>query len=87
VRRPDLDQLARDGLLALASDWAFMVSKDSAAQYARERLDGHLGAFDVLARTVERGAVSARSVADRQRSVDGPFAHMDARFLAGPADL
>ena len=34
-RRPELDQLARDALLTLASDWAFMVSHDSAVQYAR----------------------------------------------------
>ncbi len=27
--------------LALASDWAFMITKDSAADYARKRADGH----------------------------------------------
>jgi 1,4-alpha-glucan branching enzyme len=88
TRRPDLDQLARDALLALASDWAFMVSKDSAAGYARERVAGHVDAFDDLADAVRRGARgvggtrTARAVAGRQRIVDGPFAHMDARLLA-----
>jgi 1,4-alpha-glucan branching enzyme len=87
-RRQDLDQLARDALLAQASDWAFMVSKDSAPQYARERVTGHVRAFDELAGAVVRGARgvhgtgAARAVAVAQRSVDGPFAHMDARLLA-----
>ena len=89
-RRPDLDQLARDALLALASDWAFMVSKDSAAGYARERLAGHVAAFDELAGAVRRGARGgggtsfARVVTARQRTADGPFAHMDARLLERP---
>jgi 1,4-alpha-glucan branching enzyme len=89
LRRGDLDQLTRDALLALASDWAFMVSKGFAAQYARERVTGHLDAFDQLAQVVERSPQppsSARPVVDRQRSVDGPFAHMDARLMAPPAD-
>jgi 1,4-alpha-glucan branching enzyme len=35
------DALATETLLALASDWAFMITKDSAADYARNRADGH----------------------------------------------
>ena len=37
TRDPVADALAQEALLALASDWAFMVTKDSAAAYARER--------------------------------------------------
>lgn len=37
VRDPLSDALAQEALLALASDWAFMVTKDSAASYARDR--------------------------------------------------
>ena len=90
TRRPDLDQLVRDALLAVASDWAFMVSKDSAAGYARDRVAGHMSDFDDLARILERSPLStgsARPVVERQRSVDGPFAHMDARLMAGPTDV
>ena len=90
TRRPDLDQLVRDALLALASDWAFMVSKDSAAQYARDRVAGHLRDFETLSRALEgrpSRAGSALPVADRQRSVDGPFAHMDARLMARAAGV
>ncbi len=93
TRRADLDQLVRDALLTLASDWAFMVSKDSAAAYARDRAAGHLHDFETLARAVERSVApspappSALRVAARPRSVDGPFAHMDARLLGGPGGV
>ena len=35
LRRPDLDQLLRTLLNALSSDWAFMVTRDQAVDYAR----------------------------------------------------
>jgi len=78
-RRADLDQLARDALLTLASDWAFMVTKDSAAHYARSRAAGHLADFTGLARAVEAGR--GVDLAARQRATDGPFAQLDARLL------
>jgi 1,4-alpha-glucan branching enzyme len=81
-RRPDLDQLARDALLTLSSDWAFMVTKDSAAGYARERVAGHEAAFSVLARAVDEGR--GMPVAPGQHAVDGPFSHLDARALRHP---
>ncbi|MGZ4604432.1 MAG: 1,4-alpha-glucan branching protein domain-containing protein, partial [Kineosporiaceae bacterium] len=80
ARRPELDQLARDALLALSSDWAFMVTKDSAAAYARDRARGHLDAFEALARAVDRGGGAGR-LAARQRATDGPFGHLDARLI------
>ena len=79
-RRPDLDQLARDGLLTVSSDWAFMVSKDSAAAYARDRAIGHSSDFTALAHAIDSGR--GQPLADAQRAVDGPFAHLDARRLA-----
>lgn len=80
-RRPDLDQLARQALLALASDWAFMVTRDQAAEYARDRAAGHRAAFHRLAELVERGDPGALAEAERQRRHDGPFGHLDARTL------
>jgi len=77
------DQLVRSTLLALASDWAFMVTKDSAAGYARDRHDRHHHEVRLLADLVERGDVAAASaLAERLRSYDGPFGHLDARSLA-----
>jgi len=78
-RRPELDQLARDALLGLSSDWAFMVTKDSAAAYARARAGGHHRDFHALAKAIDAGR--GRPVALRQRASDGPFGHLDARLL------
>ncbi len=78
------DQLARTTLLALASDWAFMVTKDSAAGYARDRHTRHHREARLLADLVERGDITAADdLARRLRSVDGPFGHLDARLLTG----
>jgi 1,4-alpha-glucan branching enzyme len=76
------DQLARSTLLALSSDWAFMVSKDSAAGYARGRHDRHHRDARALADLVERGDLTASvALAQRLRALDGPFGHLDARLL------
>ncbi len=88
TRSEVLDQLARNALLALSSDWAFMVSKDSAAQYARDRHRQHHRNFVRLANAV-RGAVDGRHenwatavhIAGEQRRTDGPFGHLDGRLL------
>ena len=36
-----LAQMARELVLFQASDWAFMIHNNSAADYARNRLNGH----------------------------------------------
>lgn len=81
TRRPDLDQLAQQALLTLASDWAFMVTRDQAAGYARDRAADHRAAFHRLADLVERDDPCARSEAERQRQQDAPFGHLDARTV------
>src|SRR5207248_2592891 len=78
-RRADLDQLAREVLLATASDWAFMVTKDTAAEYARRRAATHIANAYRLASAIETGR--AADVAASLRSIDGPFGHLDARNL------
>ena len=81
-RDPVADQIAREALLALSSDWAFMVTKNSAAQYARARHDTHHEAF---ARLVEARLGSDDSacvaMASELRTRDGVFAHLDARLI------
>ncbi|HEU0133133.1 MAG TPA: 1,4-alpha-glucan branching protein domain-containing protein [Mycobacteriales bacterium] len=72
-----LDQLAREAFLVMSSDWAFCVSKDTAAEYARGRHAAHVARFHELAQAVEAGRGAA--VAERLRAVDGPFGHLDAR--------
>lgn len=67
-RDPMADELVREAMLALSSDWAFMVTKDSAADYARRRAAGHRARFAALA--AGHGTVNG-----------GPFGHLDARDL------
>jgi 1,4-alpha-glucan branching enzyme len=85
VRRPDLDQLVRQALLVLSSDWAFMVTRDQAADYAWRRAAGHRAAFHRLAELIERGDPSTTAEAAHQRRQDGPFGGLDARPLAAEA--
>lgn len=82
-RRPDLDDLAREALLALASDWAFMVARDSAARYGRGRHDAHTRRFHALADALQ-GRAGSGDVAGT--SLDGALAsHLDARMLVARA--
>lgn len=80
-RDPALDQLTREALLALSSDWAFMVTKDSAADYARRRAATHHDRFTELADLLRDGAPELLARAGRLRAEDGPFGHLDARDL------
>ncbi|HEY9416142.1 MAG TPA: 1,4-alpha-glucan branching protein domain-containing protein, partial [Pseudonocardia sp.] len=78
-----LDGLARQALLALSSDWAFMVTKDSAADYAVTRARSHCSEVALLADLIESGqhARAARTVADLDAR-DTLFGGLDARGLA-----
>ncbi|WP_033437516.1 1,4-alpha-glucan branching protein domain-containing protein [Saccharothrix sp. NRRL B-16314] len=80
VRDPVADQAVREALLALSSDWAFMVTKDSAADYARYRAKLHADRFAELA-ALRRAGRGRRRAAELRRA-DGPFGHLDARGLA-----
>ncbi|MBO0840845.1 MAG: glycoside hydrolase family 57 protein [Sciscionella sp.] len=76
------DQMTTEALLALSSDWAFMVTKDSAADYARGRARIHRARFDDLAAAIRAGEPErARRLAAESRAVDRPFGHLDARAL------
>ena len=57
-------------LLALqASDWAFMVSRDLAGPYARERFEGHRERFEnALASCSEASAKAVRNLAPRAQA-------------------
>ena len=81
TRRPDLDQLTRQALLALSSDWAFMVTREQAADYAWRRAAEHRVAFHRLAELAERRDPAVLAEAARQRVADGPFAALDVRGL------
>ena len=79
------DQVMRELLLALSSDWAFMVSHDTAAEYARARFDGHARATSALVDAMRQGSRDdALRRAAREAEADHPFGALDARsFLPG----
>jgi 1,4-alpha-glucan branching enzyme len=82
ARRDALDQLTREAFLVLASDWAFNVFHDNAAEYARGRAAGHAARFFKLAEALEAyNDDEADTLAAEFRVSTYPFAHLDARGL------
>jgi 1,4-alpha-glucan branching enzyme len=81
-RDATLDALAVQAALALSSDWAFMVSKDSAAHYARRRAAQHRDRVRELTDLLPAGrhAEAARRAAGFAAQ-DDLFGHLDARAL------
>lgn len=76
------DQMVRETLNAIASDWAFMVSKDSAAGYARQRAHVHAHALREIADAVAEGRGGrAAMLAEQWNRADGLFPALDARRL------
>ncbi|WP_131787513.1 1,4-alpha-glucan branching protein domain-containing protein [Protofrankia symbiont of Coriaria ruscifolia] len=77
-----LDQMAREAFLTGSSDWAFCVTHDSAASYARSRAYTHAGRFDALADAVHGGdRLGAAKLARHYRTLDYPFPALDARRI------
>jgi 1,4-alpha-glucan branching enzyme len=88
ARDPAADQMVREALLALSSDWAFMVTKDSAADYARRRAKVHGERFAELAELIRLGHPDrALAKARALRPEDGLFGHLDARALTAGQPL
>jgi 1,4-alpha-glucan branching enzyme len=79
VRHHRADQLTTSLLLGLASDWIFMVEKDSAADYARARLRDHLSDVDRILN--DPSDKTWRDIAERDR----PYGHVDARAFLTPS--
>ncbi|GAA2903765.1 glycoside hydrolase family 57 protein [Pseudonocardia halophobica] len=80
ARDPLLDALAEQALLALSSDWAFMVTTGSTVDYARERAHRHADRAFALAHLLDEGRreEAAALVAGWEPA---PFGHVDARRL------
>lgn len=86
ARRPDLDQLVRETLMHLSGDWAFMISRDQAPDYAWRRALGHRDAVHWIAdRLGEGGPPAARAAARTVAAGGAPFPGLDARALLAVA--
>jgi 1,4-alpha-glucan branching enzyme len=76
------DQILREALLTVSSDWPFMVSKDTAADYARYRAHLHAHATREIAGTLDSGRrEQAERLAAGWNRADGLFGALDARRL------
>ncbi|WP_197380821.1 1,4-alpha-glucan branching protein domain-containing protein [Mycolicibacterium mengxianglii] len=79
------DQILRETLLTVSSDWPFMVSKDSAADYARYRAHLHAHATREIAGALASGRRdAAQRLAQGWNRADGLFGALDARRLPRP---
>jgi 1,4-alpha-glucan branching enzyme len=76
------DQILRETLLTVSSDWPFMVSKNSAADYARYRAHLHAHATREIAGALASGhRDAAQRLANGWNRADGLFGALDARRL------
>jgi 1,4-alpha-glucan branching enzyme len=76
------DQILRETLLTVSSDWPFMVSKDSAADYARYRAHLHAHATREIVGALASGRrEQAERLAAGWNRADGLFGALDARRL------
>lgn len=76
------DQILRETLLTVSSDWPFMVSKDSAGEYARYRAHLHAHAAREIAGALAAGRRQhAQRLAEGWNRADGLFGALDARRL------
>ena len=80
-RHPAADQLVREAMLASSSDWAFMITRDTAAGYAWQRARSHAERFFALADALQAGGApgAATGLATELYRLDGPFGQLDAR--------
>lgn len=82
ARDPVADQILRETLLTVSSDWPFMVSKDSAGEYARYRAHLHAHATREIADALAAGRRdAAERLAAGWNRADGLFGALDARRL------
>lgn len=76
------DQILRETLMTVQSDWPFMVSKDTAAGYAQDRAYKHAHATREICAAADSGREElAQRLARGWRQADNLFGALDARRL------
>lgn len=76
------DQVVQEAALALQSDWAFLISKDTSADYARQRAFLHAHAMREIIAAHQAGNLSeAEKLCAAWHAADAPFPQLDARQL------
>ena len=63
------NQLAREAILASASDWPFMISSNTVLEYAKEQLVSRISGFNQLLAGVQRGRLDEILLADLRAKI------------------
>lgn len=72
-----LAQAGRELLLAQSSDWPFIISSGTSAQYARARFKTHIDRFNALAEMLERNQIDFHELTQIEQA-DNLFPKLDA---------
>lgn len=76
------DQVVQEAALALQSDWAFLISKNTAADYAQQRAFLHAHAMREIIAAYRAGDTrEAEKLCAAWSTADAPFPQLDARQL------
>jgi 1,4-alpha-glucan branching enzyme len=78
-----LRQLARELLLAQASDWSFQIRNGTATEYATRRVQDHLGRFNRLAAALEQNNLDLDFLAECEDR-DNLFPNLSWRYYCHP---
>ena len=76
-----LNQAARELLLAQASDWAFMISAGTMAEYGTKRTKSHIGRLDRLKKQIEQDSIDEPWLSTVEKR-DNIFPWIDYRFFS-----
>ncbi len=83
LERRALDQLAREVLLASSSDWPFLITMGTMADYAESRLRTHISRFNRLFEEIQIGTIDQNWL-EQIEACDNIFPKIDYEDL-GPA--
>jgi 1,4-alpha-glucan branching enzyme len=81
LRRRALNQLARELLLAQASDWAFILKTQTHIAYAYRRVRDHVSRFTHLYEAINRNAIDEAWLSEVE-AADTLFPSLDYRIYA-----
>ena len=76
-----LIQAARELLLAQSSDWAFMMQKEKASEFAAKKFTEHITNFSILYHEITSGKINRENLALMEHK-DNIFSDLDFRIYA-----
>ena len=80
--RKALNQAARELLLAQSSDWAFMMQKEKASEFATKKFTEHITNFSMLYHEITSGRINKETLALLELK-NNIFSDIDFRIYAG----